>query len=555
MLFLIATTQGQETLLRWNNGDVLPGKLLPSGPGQVRWSSPLFSEALTVDTKALASIEFPVQAAHATEAFRIGTVAGDIFTADLVGSSEDSYLFSSRRHGRFQVPWDLVYSLRRTANPNLVFIGSQFEEWQRLMDGPIRNLSTRVFQGEWGWGTPLPDLTELTPVHTARFPAGYLDLGLSRFQTKFAMSFHGDLVIPTTGEYRFEGTVDDEAHLWIDGKKIRNNAEIAFRYDSVVTLTRGVHSLRLDYIDLGGEAHLSLWMVNDRGEYTSLAESNQTSGWHRGIGGHPKTVRKNASLFRGVELPDNFEIDLELASSSMPQFVLAIGKDKDSEESDRSLRLETWADELVVVQDTVFEPVMTLGKDVRELRLQLAYDSESRSLQVFDAGGVLLVSVKDVQAATGQSGIYVRNRGEDLSVRRLSVYRRSSVSTMQTFDASRPRVHLMDGQVAYGHLHVAEDVAYVVDQAGIRRDIDLEQVDRMTRPGAPLAVTTHLTELSYADGAIVYGRIEQMSPDLMTVRTAFSESPVTCALAGAALLRFGLSAIQTINPDDNTDQL
>ncbi|MCP4450707.1 MAG: hypothetical protein GY809_04550 [Planctomycetes bacterium] len=41
----------------------------------------------------------------------------------------------------------------------------------------------------------------------------------------------------------------------------------------------------------------------------------------------------------------------------------------------------------------------------------------------------------------------------------------------------------------------------------------------------------------------------------MTVRTAFSESPVTCALAGAALLRFGLSAIQTINPDDNTDQL
>jgi hypothetical protein len=555
VLSFIAQTQAQEALLRWNNGDVLPGTLLESGPAGIRWSSSMFADELVLDTNALDSIAFPMQPAQAREAFRVGTTAGDVFTADLVGASDEALLFSSLRHGRFQVRCGLIYSLRRIANPNLVFVGSQFEEWQRFMDGPIRNLSYEVFQGDWTWGTPFPDLTALTPVDTARFAAGYLDLGLSRFQSKFAMSFQGDFVAPATGKYRFEGTVDDQAHLWIDGKKIRNDAEIANRHRSAVELARGYHSLRLDYIDLGGVARLSFWMVNARGEYTSLAESNQTSGWQRGISGHPQTYRKKASLFRRVELPENFEIDLELASSSSPQFVLAIGKEKPSDESKQSLRLETWGDELVVVQDTVFEPVMTLTKAMRELRLQLAYDSQSRVLQVFDASGGLLAQVKGVQATSGQSGITLRNRGEDLSVRRLSVYRRSSASTRRSFDAARARVHLMDGQVLYGRLHVAAHAAYVEDQAGARHEIDLNQVDRVARPGVPLTVTTKLTELSYADGAILYGRIEQANAHQVILRTTFSDQPVTCVLAGASLLRFGPSSLEVKASGEDMDQL
>lgn len=555
LVLLIASAQGQETLLRWNNGDVLPGRLLPSESGKIRWSSPIFADELVVDTNALDSIDFSDPLAHTSEAFRIGTVCGDVLIADLAGSRENSLLFSSQRHGQFQVPWDLVYSLRRIANPNLIFVGSEFEAWQRLMDGPIRNLSTKVFQGDWTWGTPFPDLTILTPVDTARFAAGYLDLGLSRFQKKFAMSFQGDIVIPFTGECRFEGIVDDEIHLWIDGREVRNDAGIAFRYDSVVDLTRGSHSLRLDYIDLGGEARLSLWMINARGEHTSLAENNQTSGWHRGMGGHPQTQRKKASLFRAVELPDNFEIDLELASSTAPQFVLAIGKDREDAESDQTLRLETWADELVVVQDQVFEPVMTLEEHVREVRLRLVFDRDTNTLKMFGAGGGLLANVKGVQAQTGQSGITLRNRGEDLAVRRLAVYRQWDTEARQAFDATRARVHLMDGQVVYGRLHVAEGSAYVVDQAGTRRTIDLDQIDHITRPSAAMAVMANVTELSYADGAIVRGRVVQMGPDKLLLHTAFSEEPLICALGGAALLRFGSRDTETLAPSDDMDEL
>ena len=46
--------QAQETtaLLRWKNGDVLPGKLLDSTQDQVRWSSPHFADDLLVDSGA-----------------------------------------------------------------------------------------------------------------------------------------------------------------------------------------------------------------------------------------------------------------------------------------------------------------------------------------------------------------------------------------------------------------------------------------------------------------------------------------------------------------------
>ena len=553
-LLLAAPAQGEESLLRWKNGDVLAGELLPSTSEQIRWSSSHFADDLTVDTGVLHSITFSGHSAQPTEAFRVGTIAGDVFTADLIGSSDQTLLFSSRRHGVFQVKRDTIYSLRRVAHPNRAFDGSQFEDWKLMLDGPIMNLSYQVFQGDWGWGSPFPDLATLRPAVEARYTAGYLDLGLSRFRGRFAMSFAGEIVAPTTGKYRFEGIVDDQAHLWIDGIKIGNHAAIAHRYDSEVELSQGAHSLRLHYIDLGGEARLSLRMVCPNGESKALT-ADLTSGWHQGVGGHPQTQRRKASLFRAVTLPDNFEIDLALASESVPQFVLALGKDRPNAESNQSLRVETWGDELVVVQETVFEPVMTITKDMRELRLQLAFDSDARTLQVFNASGILLATVEGVRAVTGQSGIFIRNRGDDLAVRRLSIYRQSSGGGRQPIDATKPRVHMIDGQVVHGRLFVTENNAYSVDQDGARCDIDLDQVDRIANPGVKMAVMTYVAELSFADGAIMRGWLGQANSNRVMLRTAFSDAPIPCALAGASLLRFGLSATEPALSSEDMDVL
>ena len=124
------TLQAYTQTLRWKNGDVLPGRLLESTSGVIRWESPYFSDDLVVDIGVLDSVVFPKQSVPATEAFRVGTVSGDILIADIVDSDDDTFLFSSERHGRFRVDRAAIYSLERRVHPNLIFDGSQLTNWE-----------------------------------------------------------------------------------------------------------------------------------------------------------------------------------------------------------------------------------------------------------------------------------------------------------------------------------------------------------------------------------------------------------------------------------------
>lgn len=235
----VGVSRSERTTARllWKNGDVLPGKLLKSKHGQVRWSSPLFLDELVVDTEVLDSIIFPKQSVSPTEAFRIGTVSGDVFTADLIGSDDNTFLSSSKRYGRARVNRDAVYSLNRGMHPNLVFDGSQLKAWNLSRDATIKDT-------DW------------------------------------------------------------------------------------------------------------------------LSES----------GGHPQTHHKKTSISREIEIPKQFEIDLEMASTNSPRFALALGKDDVGAASNQSLRLETWDNELVVVQDK--PAVVNDAPDVKDrVRVTLAHGS------------------------------------------------------------------------------------------------------------------------------------------------------------------------------------
>jgi len=124
------TSQDYTQKLRWKNGDILPGKLLESTSGAIHWASPHFSDDLVLDIGVLDSIIFPEQSVPATEAFRVGTVSGDIWMADIIDSDEDTFLFSSKRHGLFRVNRAAIYTLERRVHPNLVFDGSQLTNWK-----------------------------------------------------------------------------------------------------------------------------------------------------------------------------------------------------------------------------------------------------------------------------------------------------------------------------------------------------------------------------------------------------------------------------------------
>ena len=412
--------------LRWKNGDALPGNLLKSAPGVIRWSSSYFSDDLIVDIGVLDSVVFPKQSVPATEAFRVGTVSGDIWIADIVDSGEDTFLFSSARHGQFRVNREAIYSLERRVHPNLVFDGSQLTNWE------LR-------------GRNIPPPTEKLP------------------------------------------------------------------FD--VTTTR--------------------------------------SDWYADRGGHPRTDTVKAKMFHALNWPPNFEIDLELASATRPPgFVFALGKNLYE-----ALRLETWVNELVVVQGTLFEPVLTIQPDRRNFRLRLAYNDDTGVLEVFDFAGNLLLKLDEVGQTIEESGVYIYNRGQNLTVRRLRVYRQPVASTKQQVDASKPRVHTMNGQVVYGKLFVEKARTYVLDDDGNQFDINSQQIDRVVQPGAALVEKEHAVALTYPDGAVLHGNIAQVNPDSVLLQTAFASEPIECVFVGASLLRVEVGASSSSRSPQSLGQI
>lgn len=424
----IETSQDYTQKLRWKNGDILPGKLLESTSGAIRWASPHFSDDLVIDIGVLDSIIFPEQSVPATEAFRVSTVSGDIWMADIIDSDDDTFLFSSKRHGLFRVNRAAIYTLERRMHPNLVFDGSQLTNW---------NL----------------------PKRDAKEPL----------------------------------------------------------------------------LLFGGDAG---------------------SDWYADRSGHPRTDKVKAKIFHALDWPQYFEIDLELASASRPPgFVFALGKNLYE-----ALRLETWVNELVVVQGTLFEPVLTIEPDRRSFRLRLAYDGDTDVLEVFDFAGNLLLKLDGVEQTVEEAGVYIFNRGQNLTVRRLRVYQQSIGAAKQQIDSSKPRIHMMNGQVFYGKLFVKKESTYVLDdfsknEGGIRHDIDIQQIDRVVQPGNALAEMDHSVGLAYPDGAILRGKIAQVNSDGVGLQTAFADEPVNCAFAGASVLRVEPKGAKTHEQVENEDRL
>ena len=416
-----------ETVLHWKNGDSLPGQLLESKPGEIHWSSPHFSDDMIVKINVLDAIVFPKQSVSVTETFRVGTVSGDIWMANLIGSDDNTLLFSSKRHGEFRVNREMIYTLESREHSNLLFDGSQLSAWKL------------------------------------------------REQDK-----------------------DDGAVL--------------------------------------------------------LSQEVQPS-WHADRGGRPQTNTAKANIFYAFDWPKRFEIDLELASTARPpSFVFALGKNLYE-----TVRLETWVNELVVVQGTLFEPVLTIQPDRRNFRLRIAYhentgDENSGILKVLDLNGNVLLKLDGVKPTLETSGIYIYNRGQDLTVRRLRVYRQPTEITNRQIDASKPRVYMMSGEIVPGKLFVEKNRSYVLDTDGTRRDIDLQQIDRVVQPGITLKPTDQSTMLTYIDGTVLRGQITQLNSDSVQLQTAFVDDPITCSLAGASLLKFELTP-KTQTPTEDYDKL
>ena len=537
----------QLAFLRWKNGDALPGTLLESQPGQIRWSSPLFADDLVIDVAALDSIFFPERLLPPSEAFRVGTVSGDVWVADLIGADQETFLFSSQRHGQVRVRRDAVHTLDRQQHANLIFEGSQLAQWSLDQDGPIKRMTYKVYEGEWS-RVKFPDFTRLVPVAEGAQAAGWLDLQLARKADNFGMVFEGQLETESAGDYTFELSSDDNARLLVDSRLLAETSP-AQPAETRVALTAGSHTLRVEFLEFQGTQRLSAWWSGPTFQRRPLFGNSLSAAWRRAPGGHPQTERDRAKLARNIELPERVEIDLEFTSSEQPRFVLVLGRQRQ-----QAVRLETWQDELVLVQGDLFEPVLTLAEGQRDVQLRLSLDSAAGEIDVIGGTGEVLAKIEEVQPLEMASSIAVHNRGEDLTLRRLRLSRGTPTGSRPPVDVSKERVHLIEGQVLYGKLLVDEAGAHILAADQQRQPVDLAQVARVVRPGSRLAERTEGGELSYADGVVLRGRVEQLTTEHVVLRTAFAEQPLRCALAGAAALQLA-TAGSSKRPGRSLDQL
>ena len=426
-----------ETVLHWKNGDTLPGQLLESKSGKIYWSSPHFSDDLIVDINVLDSIVFPKQESSpvtgrgvsVTEAFRVGTVSGDIWMANIIGSDDNTLLFSSARHGEFRVNREMIYTLESREHSNLLFDGSQLSAWK------------------------LPE------------------------------------------------------------------------------------------------------QDNGNGVVLFPQEQEAQPSWHSDRGGRPQTKIAKANIFHAFDWPKRFEIDLELASNARPPALF-------SHSAKTSTRQSAWkpgSTNLSSSKAHSFEPVLTIQPDRRNFRLRITYhentDGENTGvLKVLDLNGNVLLKLDGVKPTVEASGIYIYNRGQDLTVRRLRVYRQPTKITNRQIGASKPRVYMMSGEIVPGRLFVDKDRSYVLDTDGTQRDIDLQQIDRVVQPGITLKTTDQPTTLTYIDGTVLRGQITQLNSDNVQLQTAFVDEPITSSLAGASLLKFE-STTKTQAPVEDYDKL
>ncbi len=117
------------------------------------------------------------------------------------------------------------------------------------------NMKFASYKGSWD---KMPDLDDLQPDKTG--VSRGLDIGVAGQTENFAIRFDGFLPIDQAGKYSFRLSSDDGSMLYIDGKKVADNDGVHPNQstEGSLNLTKGLHAIRVEYFEKGGEEVLTL---------------------------------------------------------------------------------------------------------------------------------------------------------------------------------------------------------------------------------------------------------------------------------------------------------
>lgn len=271
--------------------------------------------------------------------------------------------------------------------------------------------------------------------------------------------------------------------------------------------------------------------------WKTLNAGRKLDEWTANESGHLETSKQRAELFREFNLPNQVEYEVTLNSVGVPSFLIAF-----NDQPYQSVRVETWGNELVVVSDEDFEPVMTLAQNTRSLSLRLFWNREKRELALFSTEGKMLAKIQGTEEPSKNAGVYIRNKGLSLTVEKLRISNWNGAPPREV-RSGEARVHLVDGTIRYGAVQQlsADGANMLLKEEGSEEPtaVALEQVDGVYLEAVDQPVDLSADcQLRFFDGGRIHGSLVTMAGGSITLQTAYCEAPVSARLAGAMRLEF-----------------
>ncbi len=132
---------------------------------------------------------------------------------------------------------------------------SQSFLWTVHAPGEVPGLTYRYYEGSW---TVLPDFSLLTPLRSGVVPA--FSIAPRERESNYALTFEGNLRIPTAGTWTFYSNSDDGSQVWIDGRLVVNHDGVhtASEANGSITLPAGVHRITVAYFQSTGTMGLDV---------------------------------------------------------------------------------------------------------------------------------------------------------------------------------------------------------------------------------------------------------------------------------------------------------
>lgn len=252
-----------------------------------------------------------------------------------------------------------------------------------------------------------------------------------------------------------------------------------------------------------------------------------------------RTWNRSAKL--DVTLPDKVLVELVVSSPLRPQFGLSFA------DPNTAPVIETWQDELVVADQSLFAPLGTLSEDSRHVALRVCWDRQAKVMQIYDWSGKLITDFHPGHNDPPNMGLVLHNKGAELTLERLCV-RIWDGQPPAAHDTTLGWVRKLNGTTVQGAVSLGAEGIIITPPGGAPQAVPMTDLAEMNVGPADVAkMKAHPaplpemlienppaarlpTRIRYGDGTLLTGSLAQITGGAAHMRLPGLDQPVATKL-------------------------